>query len=112
MRYIIASVLATATLAIPAVASADTLTFAAVDRILTGGSASSALTLNVTGRLDGEDAVRTVALQAYTESVHDVCNRQAILAMSKPGRWHFVAVVSAQDGNHYRVSQCGLTRID
>lgn len=114
MRHLLASLLAAATLAVPAVAAADTLTFVTVDRILSGPTGSGTLSLYVTGRLDGEEEARTIRLisSSSSDTVNELCNRQAVIAMNKPGRWHFVAVANLEGTNMYRVSQCGLTRVD
>jgi hypothetical protein len=115
MRHLLTLLLATTALAVPATALADVLTFATVDSTRAGGVSSSAPVIRVTGRLEGQDAARTIEVRSTTgEALHEQCNRQAIIAMSKPGRWHFVVegYSYADQPNRFYARECGLTRID
>jgi hypothetical protein len=115
MRHLLALLLATTTLAAPAVAVADIMIFVTVDSTRAGGIGNNANTVRVTGRLEGQEAARTIEVRsAAGESVHEQCNRQAIIAMSKPGRWHFVVEgpTYANEPNRIYARECGLTRID
>jgi hypothetical protein len=115
MRTILTTVLVAAALAVPAVASADTLTFVAVDSTLLGTLEGHDV-LTVTGRFDGDGTTRTVHLRDSDsrDGRTDRCNRQAILAMSKPGRWRLTVIGDLvwPGSGWYDLRRCGLTRID
>jgi hypothetical protein len=116
MRHILSAIAAIALLLTPALAAADTFAFNPVDSVVLG-EADGYRSIAVTGRTgSGESTTIVLLTNEYPDDAArariEGCHRQAVIAMSKPGRWRFTAVGNLYGGNHYYVQQCGLTRID
>lgn len=90
----------------PAAAAPVTQTFDTVDTVEL--KLSGYYTFIVSGILVGQTTTSTLTFQVSNSSIWEQCQRFAVIAMDKPGKYRFAVVGDLNSNNIYFVNSCKL----